>query len=377
MLVATICVPYVFLFLEALAKSLFRNRRGPVFADLITVKSKRRRALCLSLFEFQIFVLESIHTFGVCLLVFRVLPSCDVIRGLLLMNAVCTIPAFCKLTLSKSNSRPMLRFLTLFIDLAAFAAQCSVYFVVTSTQYTAFLNKPLPTTTTPAPAIDESSGIDSLDSINSAIGGSLKSATDALEQVRARFGWEAPVALFCVSIVWWENYVDRDIKLGKLNIPLGTYKRHLQSVRSKANIGASIWKIALTVAFSFLLLPKEHFDNVFVSVVRNPVGGIPMEPAVHTGPDLNAFDAGSAMNQFDASNNELPVRHRRQMPFPVEDNNTAIGKIGGGSDPMLFPTGDEDPGMAADPFDFQPDRVSFLTRKFIELNPTSLGENHR
>lgn len=39
MLVATICVPYVFLFLEALAKSLFRNRRGPVFADLITVKS--------------------------------------------------------------------------------------------------------------------------------------------------------------------------------------------------------------------------------------------------------------------------------------------------------------------------------------------------
>jgi hypothetical protein len=39
MLVATICVPYVFLFLEALAKSLFRNRRGPVFTDLITVKS--------------------------------------------------------------------------------------------------------------------------------------------------------------------------------------------------------------------------------------------------------------------------------------------------------------------------------------------------
>jgi hypothetical protein len=40
MLVATICVPYVFLFLEALAKSLFRNRRGPVFTDLITVRIK-------------------------------------------------------------------------------------------------------------------------------------------------------------------------------------------------------------------------------------------------------------------------------------------------------------------------------------------------
>lgn len=43
MLVATICVPYVFLFLEALAKSLFRNRRGPVFTDMITVKGRERK----------------------------------------------------------------------------------------------------------------------------------------------------------------------------------------------------------------------------------------------------------------------------------------------------------------------------------------------
>ena len=119
-----------------------------------------------------------------------------------------------------------------------------------------------------------------------------------MEQVRIRFGWEAPVALFCVSIVWWENYVDRDIKLGKLNIPLGTYKRHLQSVRSKANIGASIWKIALTVAFSFLLLPKERFDNVFVSFVNNPAGNIPLEPSLHTGSELNNFDAGCIIVQI-------------------------------------------------------------------------------
>lgn len=46
MLVATICVPYVFLFLEALAKSLFRNRRGPVFTDLITVSSKTTPIFC-------------------------------------------------------------------------------------------------------------------------------------------------------------------------------------------------------------------------------------------------------------------------------------------------------------------------------------------
>lgn len=274
------------------------------------------------------------------------------------MNAVCTIPAFCKLTLSKSNSRPMLRFLTLFIDLAAFAAQCSVYFVVTSTQYTAFLTKPIATTTTPATVIDDPSSLDSLDSINTAIGNSIKTTTDTLEQVRLRFGWEAPVALFCVSIVWWENYVDRDIKLGKLNIPLGTYKRHLQSVRSKANIGASIWKIALTVVFSFLLLPREHFDNVFVTYGTNPVGSIPVEPSIHSGSELNNFEAGSSSNSFDVNNNDLPVRHKRQMPFPVDDNNTVMGKIAGSDQMALFPGGDDDPGIAAaDPFDFQPDRV--------------------
>jgi hypothetical protein len=252
----------------------------------------------------------------------------------------------------------MLRFLTLFIDLAAFAAQCSVYFVVTSTQYTAFLTKPLATTTTPAMVVDEPSSLDSLDSINSAIGNSLKAATDTIEQVQLRFGWEAPVALFCVSIVWWENYVDRDIKFGKINIPLGTYKRHLQSVRSKANIGASIWKIALTVAFSFLLLPREHFDNVFVSFVNNPAGTLPIESSLHTGSELNTLDTGPSANQFDMNNNnDLPVRHKRQMPFPVDDNNTVMGKIGAPDQMSLFAGADEDPGVAADPFDFQPDRV--------------------
>lgn len=256
----------------------------------------------------------------------------------------------------------MLRFLTMFVDLAAFAAQCSVYFVVTSTQYTAFLAKPLATATTPSTAGDEPASLDSLDSINSAISNSIKSASENMEQVRLRFGWEAPVALLCVSIVWWENYVDRDIKLGKLKIPLGTYKRHLQSVRSKANIGASIWKIALTVVFSYLLLPREHFQNVFVTVANGPAGSLPAESSAHTNGDLNAFDAGLPSNQLDLNTNDLPVRHKRQMPFPDDgSNNTISGKVGGGADQLLFPSGsDDEPGIAADPFDFQPDRVIAL-----------------
>ena len=255
----------------------------------------------------------------------------------------------------------MLRFLTLFIDLAAFVAQSSVYFIVTSTQYTAYLSKPLATTTTVATSLMEPSPLDSLDPMNAAISTAVKSTTDFVEQAQIRFGWEAPVALLCVSIVWWENYVDRDIKMGKLNIPLGTYKRHLQSVRSKANIGASIWKIALTVAFSFLLLPREKFDNVFVSFTNNPSLENPsVDVSSGVASELNNFDMGAASNQFDMTNGDASIRHKRQMPSPIDDNNTLLGKIGGGMSAeqmALFPTDDES-GSVADPFDFQPDRVS-------------------
>jgi hypothetical protein len=254
----------------------------------------------------------------------------------------------------------MLRFFTLFIDLAAFAAQCSVYFIVTSTQYTAYLSKPLLTTTTLATVLNDPSLPDSFDPMNSAMDNSITTATDTLEQAQLRFAWEAPVALLCVSIVWWENYVDRDIKFGKINIPLGSYKRHLQSVRSKANIGASIWKIALTIAFSFLLLPREHFDNVFVSFGNQPTATLPIETSIHAATsDANNFDVGGTSNQFDMTNTDLSVRHRRQIPFAADDNNTVMGKIGnvGAEQMSLFPADDDGTMSAADPFDFQPDRV--------------------
>lgn len=261
----------------------------------------------------------------------------------------------------------MLRCFSLFIDLAAFVGQCSVYFVVTSTQYTAYLNKPLSTTTTPATSLNEPSGLDSLDAISN----SVKTGTDTFEQARIRFGWEAPVALLCVSIVWWENYVDRDIKFGKINIPLGSYKRHLQSVRSKANIGASIWKIALTVAFSFLLLPRERFDNVFVSFVSSPTGNMAGDGSLSGGPDLNSFDmSGASSNQFDVPNADGPVRHRRQAPFPTDDNNTIMAKIApppaAADQVTLFPS-EDDSAAVADPFDFQPDRVSLNHTIKIQL----------
>lgn len=90
--------------------------------------------------------------------------------------------------------------------------------------------------------------------------------------------WEAPFALICTSIIWWENYVDRDIKFGCINMPLASYKRHLQSVRSKVNIGASLWKIALTISFSLIMLPSKKFENAFVKLPASYVDGVATTP---------------------------------------------------------------------------------------------------
>lgn len=41
----------------------------------------------------QVLFIETIHTFGLCLFLFRVLPCLDTVRCLLLMNALCSVPA--------------------------------------------------------------------------------------------------------------------------------------------------------------------------------------------------------------------------------------------------------------------------------------------
>ena len=49
----------------------------------------------------QVLIFEAAHTFGLCLLVFKVLPNFDMIRALLLMCTSSIIPALLKLLLTK------------------------------------------------------------------------------------------------------------------------------------------------------------------------------------------------------------------------------------------------------------------------------------
>jgi hypothetical protein len=189
---------------------------------------------------------------------------------------------------SKNSAGPVGKALIVMIDLVALAAQATVFFVVMGTQYTAFIEKAM-YVSTPAPSLNDPKPVDMLDPFANAaeasrqlgdpiggggVGGGSTStdfgAGSPVEKPKWKGSWETPFALLFTSIIWWENYVDRDIKLGFINMPLATYKRHLQSVRSKANIGASLWKIALTITFSVIMLPSKRFENAFVKMPTLP-----------------------------------------------------------------------------------------------------------
>ena len=80
--------------------------------------------------------------------------------------------------------------------------------------------------------------------------------------------WEIPLALLLISINWWENFCDKDLRIGCLYLPVKSYKDTLHRVRTKAYILASLWKIGLTFGFAYLLVPNLSLAHVAFKVSR-------------------------------------------------------------------------------------------------------------
>ena len=59
------------------------------FKESLFEKKFKIRPLTLGHLVFQLLVIEGLQTFGMCLLLFRVLPSTDFFRGLIVTFAVC------------------------------------------------------------------------------------------------------------------------------------------------------------------------------------------------------------------------------------------------------------------------------------------------
>lgn len=154
------------------------------------------------------FLTEAAHSFGLCLFVFRVLPQYDVIRALLLMCSTNIVPSILKLILTKGDRGP----LAVVMDILAVAMQSSVFFLMT--------------------VYDRGQGT------QWGSGGVVPLV-------------ELAASLVLISVRYWENFVDRDIGA----IPLMGFKQTMRLGRCKTYIFASLWKMALTLAFAYLLVP--------------------------------------------------------------------------------------------------------------------------
>ncbi|CAF4051928.1 unnamed protein product [Adineta steineri] len=265
MLLASVCAPYVFTFFDSLGKCLFGNKPWPTI-KIFTI----------------VFLIETLHSFGIAIFVFHILPKLDAARSLLIMNAVCLVPAFLKLFLTKSNSSIVRRSLLFLMDFFAFAMQCSCVGIALASKFlkndgpilaqTTVSSFIFPESTTTIPLLNRHKRQDeslttAFDLFTSDINGNnenilfttpstnMSSIDHNLQTILAGFyiQWELPVALILVSLAWWENFVDRDIKIGgRTIVHMKLLKENIVATRSKTSLIITCWKIFVTILFAYL-----------------------------------------------------------------------------------------------------------------------------
>ena len=112
----TWCLFFAFLlpelgtFVRSFRICLFKSCRRSTFSDFLVV-----------------LVFESMHIVGLSLLIFVVLPELDVVKGAMITNCLCFIPAV--LQLASRHSKESKRFLKVLMDLVAIGGQCTGFFV--------------------------------------------------------------------------------------------------------------------------------------------------------------------------------------------------------------------------------------------------------
>ncbi len=330
MLIIAVCSPYLFTLCDSILRCLFGKKPWPSI-----------RVLALVL------IIETAHSFGICLFTFRVLPKLDVARAILIMNAVCVVPGILKLLLSKNDVSTFKKMVIFIIDLLAVLMQCTVFGIVFASKFifknatstssgsgnddllvdaggasipefttaadsgmaltdsivsddlvdaaermkrqlaklvlnatmSILNNMTASTTSTPASTVasfisnstgfqrrsllandyedlfESQSGVASvntdltahtLSKMNHNMNKKISLGGVDLEDILSSFQieWELPIALLLVSLVWWENFIDRDLKFGKFKIvDVKLLKESLTVTRCKTNFISSLWKV--------------------------------------------------------------------------------------------------------------------------------------
>ncbi|XP_065572052.1 chitin synthase chs-2-like isoform X2 [Artemia franciscana] len=196
----TWCIFFVFAAPEvfALGRSfrmvLFKNWKTPEFG------------------EFLLFLtFETLHTVGVAVFVFMVLPEIDVFKGAMLTNAACLFPAMlCMLARSQKEKNRGWKYI---LDMLAVLGQV-----------VALALWPI------AKGLYHNNSIAESYSIM----------------------WTLPISLILISFGWWENYVDKDSPVGVINW-LGRFKDGIGRKRYFIQLFATVWKIIIFFCLTLLI----------------------------------------------------------------------------------------------------------------------------
>lgn len=151
---------------------------------------------------------------------YRVLPQFDLVRACLLMCTASVIPALFKLILTRGHRGVI----SVIVDIFALLMQCSMFFIITR-----LLTRDRKVIVNPVDIV------------------------------------QIVAAMVLISLRYWENYIDRD--LGALNVQ--SFKATLRVGRCKTYIFASVWKIGLTLAFAYILVPDMTPMTDLFSNLRN------------------------------------------------------------------------------------------------------------
>ena len=190
--------------------------------------------------------MELFHTFGLCLLVFRVLPLFDMMRGLIVLGSIYLIPATLKaifegldnsLTCQRKFISSILNIGVVMIQLASIFGCCAFGISLTPEEKLTLQNE----------------------AANETAHALVTIARPPLTN-EPRWLWEIPVALICISISYWENFVDGDLSLFGFTIRFQSWKKYLHHCRPRIYIIASIWKIGAAVAFAKIFHPDFDFS---------------------------------------------------------------------------------------------------------------------
>uniref|UniRef100_A0A158R449 chitin synthase n=1 Tax=Syphacia muris TaxID=451379 RepID=A0A158R449_9BILA len=195
----SLCAPELICFVRSFHRTLFRNVKRPSFAQFVTV-----------------FCIETMHSIGVGIFVFRILPDLDAVTGAMLTNAMCLVP--CVLSLISRKPSKVSLLLVLF-DIACIAAQSSTFW-----------------------------------------------AWPAFSPSLQKHALSVPITLLLISLAWWQNFIHTDSVFPPVRC-LARYAIKLAERRSKTYVFVSLWKCFIYLLSIFLFIVS--MDNL---LQRDPFG---------------------------------------------------------------------------------------------------------